>query len=59
MFMAIRIIIIILFLEKLTTFFAIFINADQQFALLPQSPVLHFEYEATVKFMFARGLINY
>jgi hypothetical protein len=53
MFMAIRIIIIILFLENLTTFFAIFINADQQFALLPQSPVLHFGYEATVKFMFA------
>ena len=53
MFMAIRIIIIILFLEKLTTFFAIFINADQQFALLPQSPVLHFGYEDTVKSMFA------
>jgi hypothetical protein len=51
MFVAIRIIIIILFLEKLTTFFAIFINADQQFALLAQSPVLHFGYEDTVKFM--------
>ena len=51
--MAIRIIIIILFLEKLTTFFAIFINVDQQFALLTQLPVLHFGYEDTVKFMCA------